>query len=164
LLDRQLNVVCHLDSKGMLKRWYPAVLNDGFDFELNPMFWKELQDQGMKEFNTTWPDAHLPLYPPAYISAKGKWIFVTLGGIKPFGILDAIVVNAENGKTSYMKQPSRSALKEITFRTDETQLDLNVVVTFHGKYMFMCRPVRVEKGGVREYYSIIQKHELKEKM
>ena len=144
-------------------RWYLAVLNDGFDFELNPMLWKELQDMGMKKFNTTWSDPHVPLYPPAYISVKGKWIFVTLGGIKPFGILDAIIINAENGETKYMKQASRSALKEINSRKDEIQ-DLGVVATFHAKYMFMCRPVRTEKGIEREYYSIIQKHELKENM
>jgi len=163
LFDMRLNVVCHLDSKGMLKRWYPVVLNDGFDLDLNPILWKELQEDGMKNFSTAWFDPHIPLYVPAYIACSGKLVFVTLGCIKPFGIVDAVVLNPSDGTLSYFKQKNWSTLKEFQEKTGELPNDLRTPVTFFDRYLFLGRTAAIKQKATDRNYSVVQKFELKGK-
>jgi hypothetical protein len=164
LFDMRLNVVCHLDSKGMLKRWYPVVLNNGFDLDVNPKAWKQLQNMGMKKFNTAWSNPHVPLYVPAYIACSGKLVFVTLVGFKPFGIIDAVVLNPSDGALSYFKQKSRSTLKEFQEKTGEDLIDIRTPATFFDRYLFLGRTVEIEQKVTGRNHSAVQKFELKGKL
>lgn len=88
-----------------------------------------------------------------------------MAGIKPFGIIDTIIVNSNTGDIAYFKQKSRSNLREFQNETSKRYLDKNAVVTFHDDYMFLGRTTKIEQltRHTVDIINIIQKHELKEK-
>jgi hypothetical protein len=164
LLDFQLNVVCKIDGNGMVKNWYLAVLSEGFDsMVLHPKLWNLLKHMGLEKLNTSFADSHFMMYRPNTISSRGGNIFVTLIGNKALGILDSIIINTTNGDLQYLKQKNRSFLKGYENKTDHLDLDLDVAIAFHDKYMFLSRTVQIEKEVTLKTYCIIQKYELKEK-
>lgn len=163
ILDRELNVICRIDEDGNVIQWYPAVLNEGFDaIILRPMLWKDLKQMGIKTFNTTLKDMHMPMYIPNAISSNGNDIFVSLSGFKPFGIIDAISVDTGTGATGFIKQEKRSEIGGVFGgnNTWDKLVDLNVSMSFYDKYMFLARPVQITEGPGQKRISIIQRYAL----
>jgi hypothetical protein len=159
LFDGELNVVCKADENGMVKAWFPAVLNEGFDpMIFKPALWKELREIGVKRLDSTLRDTHFQMYQPYSISSTGKLVFVTLLGHKPFGILDLMIINSTNGELSYFKQKTRYNLKEPSIDEVTFRFDLNLAVAFHDSYMFLGKVVRIGGRIEDRDFSIIQKY------
>jgi hypothetical protein len=161
LLDIKLNIVCKLGREGQIEKWYPVVLNDGFDsMLLHPMRWKAFKEMDVRKLNTAMGETEAVMYRPCGITSRDDELFIPLRGIKPFGLLDSIIVDAEKGTLKYFKQPKRSVKKD--FGKEKMPYDLNVIIAFHDRDMYLGRTVCLEDIH-RSAYPIIQKHHIKEK-
>lgn len=137
------------------EREFRVILKEGFETPRIKVYEKYFKGFDSTQWN--WIETGPGFYFPSSIFIDGEYLYVTFLGLKPFGVIDAIIYHRKGKIAGYWKQESRSYMDWYkSLSSDIEVIDMKLSAAGYGASIFLGRTMTIRTGA---FYSknVIQK-------
>jgi len=133
------------------ERTFDVILKEGFESSKIKEYDMLFKKFGIKKFNSTqmsWIDTEPGFYFPSSLFTVENSIYITLLGSKPFGVIDALIYDANGKMVGYWKQKHRSHMDWYKDLDPNIEVvDTSLSLAQFGSAMFMGRTMKIRTGA-----------------
>jgi hypothetical protein len=134
---------------------FKVILKKGFEAPSIKVY--EKYYRGFDSTQWSWIETEPGFYFPSNIFIDGENIYVTFLGLKPFGVIDAVVYDSKGKMVGYWKQETRSRMEWFKNLDPNIEvLDTGLSGAQYGSSIYLARTMLIRSGA---FYmkSVIQK-------
>ena len=128
------------------EREFKVILKEGFEAPRIKVYEKYFK--GFDSTQWSWIETGPGFYFPSSIFSDGEYLYVTFLGLKPFGVIDAVIYDRKGKTVGYWKEESRSHMEWYRNLDPNIEvLDTNLSLTQYGSSIFVGRTMEIRTGA-----------------